>query len=120
MSTHDYDREHADPLAAELPPLALDRQRIIHSAAFRRLQYKTQVFVALESDHFRTRLTHTLEVADLARLIAAPLGCNADLAETVALAHDLGQALGTGAHLAALRRARRQPPAHVDELRRAL
>ncbi|MCG3126602.1 MAG: Deoxyguanosinetriphosphate triphosphohydrolase-like protein [Phycisphaerae bacterium] len=90
MSTHDYDREHADPLAAELPPLALDRQRIIHSAAFRRLQYKTQVFVALESDHFRTRLTHTLEVADLARLIAAPLGCNADLAETVALAHDLG------------------------------
>jgi dGTPase len=68
----------------------LDRQRVVHSAAFRRLQYKTQVFVAWEGDHYRTRLTHTLEVAHLARLLAEALGLNADLAEVVALAHDLG------------------------------
>ncbi len=86
----DFHREHPDPLADALQPLALDRQRIIHSAAFRRLQYKTQVFLALEGDHFRTRLTHTLEVANLARLIAGRLGASPDLAETVALAHDLG------------------------------
>lgn len=85
-----FHRDHPDPLADTLPPLALDRQRIIHSAAFRRLQYKTQVFLALEGDHYRTRLTHTLEVANLARLIAARLNLSADLAETVALAHDLG------------------------------
>jgi dGTPase len=87
---YDLSREHADPLAAALPPLALDRQRIVHSAAFRRLQHKTQVFVAPESDHFRTRLTHTVEVAHLARCIAGLRGLNADLAEVVALAHDLG------------------------------
>lgn len=83
-------REHADSLAAGVEPIALDRQRVIHSAAFRRLEYKTQVFVALEGDHFRTRLTHTLEVATLARDLAAELGLNAELAEVVALAHDLG------------------------------
>lgn len=83
-------REHPDPLAAGLPPLVVDRQRIIHSAAFRRLQHKTQVFVAPQSDHFRTRLTHTLEVAHLARVLATALDLNADLAEVVALAHDLG------------------------------
>ncbi|MBL8879895.1 MAG: dNTP triphosphohydrolase [Phycisphaerales bacterium] len=89
-SALDWSREHADPLADALLPLALDRQRIVRSAAFRRLQYKTQVFVATEEDHFRTRLTHTLEVAHLARLIAARLDLNSDLAEVVALAHDLG------------------------------
>ncbi len=83
-------REHDDPHAGALPPLVVDRQRVVHAAAFRRLQQKTQVFVAPESDHFRTRLTHTLEVAHQARCIAAALGLDADLAEVVALAHDLG------------------------------
>lgn len=88
--TPDATREHPDPLAAGQSPLVVDRQRIIHSAAFRRLQHKTQVFLAPQSDHFRTRLTHTLEVAHLARVLAAALQLNADLAEVVALAHDLG------------------------------
>jgi dGTPase len=67
-----------------------DRDRIIHSTAFRRLQYKTQVFLHHEGQHFRTRLTHTLEVSQMARSIARALDLNEDLAEAVALAHDLG------------------------------
>lgn len=67
-----------------------DRDRIVHSSAFRRLKYKTQVFVYHEGDHYRTRLTHTLEVAQIARTLARALMVNEDLAETVALAHDLG------------------------------
>lgn len=67
-----------------------DRDRIIHSAAFRRLEYKTQVFVNHEGDYYRTRLTHTLEVSQIARTIAAALRLNADLTEAIALAHDLG------------------------------
>lgn len=67
-----------------------DRDRIVHSTAFRRLEYKTQVFVNHEGDHFRTRLTHTLEVAQIARTIARSLRLNEDLTEAIALAHDLG------------------------------
>src|SRR6201997_3782180 len=67
-----------------------DRDRIIHSAAFRRLEYKTQVFVNHEGDYYRTRLTHTIETAQITRTIAAALGLNRDLAEAVALSHDLG------------------------------
>src|SRR5262244_3596495 len=67
-----------------------DRDRIIHSTAFRRLEYKTQVFVNHEGDYYRTRLTHTMEAAQVTRTLARALGLNEDLAETVALAHDLG------------------------------
>ena len=67
-----------------------DRDRVIHTSAFRRLEYKTQVFVNFEGDYYRTRLTHTLEVVQVARAIARALGLNEDLAETIALAHDLG------------------------------
>jgi dGTPase len=67
-----------------------DRDRVIYSSAFRRLEYKTQVFVNHEGDHYRTRLTHTLEVAQIAKTIARTLKLNSDLAEAIALAHDLG------------------------------
>ncbi|TAM95599.1 MAG: deoxyguanosinetriphosphate triphosphohydrolase [Rhizobiaceae bacterium] len=71
-------------------PFQRDRDRIIHSTAFRRLKHKTQVFVAHESDHYRTRLTHTIEVAQIARALARALRCDEDLAEAVALVHDFG------------------------------
>lgn len=71
-------------------PFQRDRDRIIHSSAFRRLKYKTQVFVYHEGDHFRTRLSHTLEVSQIARSLARNLLVNEDLTETIALAHDLG------------------------------
>lgn len=67
-----------------------DRDKILHTKAFRRLSHKTQVFLAVEGDHFRTRLTHTLEVAQIARTIARALGLNEDLTEAIALGHDLG------------------------------
>ena len=71
-------------------PFQRDRDRIIHSASFRRLKHKTQVFVNTEGDHFRTRITHSIEVSQIARSIAKYLKLNDDLAETLSLAHDLG------------------------------
>lgn len=104
--TEEIERQTLSPLAAlsensrgrerEEPPCPIrtcyqrDRDRVIHSKAFRRLKQKTQVFLSPEGDHYRTRLTHTLEVAQIARTIARALRLNEDLAEAIALAHDLG------------------------------
>ena len=71
-------------------PFERDRSRVIHSSSFRKLKYKTQVFIESESDYFRTRLTHSLEVSQISRSICRLLKLNEDLGETVALAHDLG------------------------------
>jgi dGTPase len=83
-------RLHPERMSSFRSPFQRDRDRIIHSSAFRRLKHKTQVFVEHEGDYYRTRLTHTIEVAQVARTIAGVLGLNTDLAEAVALAHDLG------------------------------
>ena len=83
-------RRFPEPESALRSAFARDRDRLIHSTAFRRLRYKTQVFVAPDGDHFRVRLTHSLEVAQIARTVARVLALNEDLAEVVALAHDLG------------------------------
>jgi dGTPase len=83
-------RLHPEPEHSMRSPFQRDRDRIIHSTAFRRLIHKTQVFVYHEGDHYRTRLTHSLEVAQIARTISRALGLDEDLAETLALAHDLG------------------------------
>ncbi|MBI5236694.1 MAG: deoxyguanosinetriphosphate triphosphohydrolase [Deltaproteobacteria bacterium] len=83
-------RRHAEPEHPFRTPFQRDRDRVIHCNAFRRLEYKTQVFVYHEGDHYRTRLTHTIEVAQISRTIARSLGLNEDLSEAIALAHDLG------------------------------
>src|ERR1700742_2324402 len=83
-------RLRPEPESPTRTPFERDRDRIVHSTAFRRLAHKTQVFVHHEGDHFRTRLTHTIEVAQIARALAKALALDQDLAEAVALGHDLG------------------------------
>jgi dGTPase len=83
-------RLHPEPPSPTRSGFQRDRDRIVHSAAFRRLKHKTQVFVFHEGDHYRTRLTHTIEVSQIARALARSLGLDEDLAEALALSHDLG------------------------------
>ncbi|MCF8511805.1 MAG: deoxyguanosinetriphosphate triphosphohydrolase [Rhodobacteraceae bacterium] len=83
-------RLYPETMSSFRSPYQRDRDRIIHSSAFRRLKHKTQVFVEHEGDYYRTRLTHSIEVAQVARTISGVLGLNTDLAECIALAHDLG------------------------------
>ena len=83
-------RRYPEPPHPYRNPFQRDRDRIIHARAFRRLENKTQVFTRRYSDHFRTRLTHTIEVAQISRTIAAALNLNVDLVESLALVHDLG------------------------------
>jgi len=83
-------RLNSEPISKYRSPFQRDRDRIIHSASFRRLKHKTQVFVNTEGDHYRTRITHSIEVAQIARSVAKYLNLNEDLTETLSLAHDLG------------------------------
>jgi dGTPase len=89
-SANSRGRVYPEAESESRPAFERDRDRIIHTTAFRRLEYKTQVFVYYEGDHYRTRLTHTLEVAQLGRSLARGLGCNEVLTEAICLAHDLG------------------------------
>jgi dGTPase len=92
LATRSYpaERLHAEPDCGLRTPFQRDRDRIVHSKAFRRLKYKTQVFVAPSGDHYRTRLTHTLEVTQVSRTVARALRLNEDLVEAIGLGHDLG------------------------------
>src|SRR6187399_1362360 len=92
FSAESHGRRYREPRSDWRGEYQRDRDRVIHSRAFRRLEYKTQVFLNGTGDHLRTRLTHSIEVASISRTIARALGLNEDLAEAVALAHDLGHA----------------------------
>ncbi|MEO6859608.1 MAG: dGTP triphosphohydrolase [Solirubrobacteraceae bacterium] len=84
------DRQRPEPDCGLRTPFQRDRDRIVHTKAFRRLKHKTQVFVAPSGDHYRTRLTHTLEVTQVSRTVARALALNEDLVEAIGLGHDLG------------------------------
>jgi dGTPase len=92
LATRSYPahREFEEPDSDHRTPFQRDRDRIVHSKAFRRLKHKTQVFISPEGDHYRTRLTHTLEACGIARTVARALGLNEDLTEAIGLGHDLG------------------------------
>ena len=90
LSSRTRGRDKPEPLCDMRPEYQRDRDRILHSKAFRRLKHKTQVFLQPEGDHYRTRMTHTLEVSRIARTIARGLALNEDLTEAIALGHDLG------------------------------
>src|SRR6059036_2111819 len=94
LATRSYpaQRLHPEPDCGLRTPFQRDRDRIVHSKAFRRLKHKTQVFVAPTGDHYRTRLTHTLEVTQVSRTVARALRLNEDLVEAIGLGHDLGHA----------------------------
>jgi dGTPase len=90
-------RQLAEPDSAHRTPFQRDRDRIVHTKAFRRLKHKTQVFISPAGDHYRTRLTHTLETCGIARNVARALTLNEDLTEAIGLGHDLGHAPSTSA-----------------------
>jgi dGTPase len=90
LSKNSKGRKYPEDEPAYRTSFQRDRDRILHTTAFRRLEYKTQVFINFEGDYYRTRLTHTLEVAQIGRTLARALGANEDLTETICLAHDLG------------------------------
>src|ERR687898_2936059 len=92
LATRSYPavRAEPEPDSDHRTPFQRDRDRIVHSKAFRRLKHKTQVFIAPEGDHYRTRLTHTLEACGISRTVARALGLNEDLTEAIGLGHDLG------------------------------
>jgi dGTPase len=89
-TVHEPRRARAETESPHRPPFVRDRDRIVHSKAFRRLKHKTQVFIAPEGDHYRTRLTHTLEACGIARNVARALDLDEDLTEAISLGHDLG------------------------------
>ncbi|MBO5743125.1 MAG: dNTP triphosphohydrolase, partial [Clostridia bacterium] len=90
LSKNSKGRQKTEEKCSLRTDFARDRDRIVHSKAFRRLKHKTQVFISLDNDHFRTRLIHTLEVSQIARTVAHALRLNEDLVEAIALGHDLG------------------------------
>ena len=108
-------REHAEEESGARTRFQRDRDRILHTKAFRRLKHKTQVFIAPEGDHYRTRLTHTLEVTQIARTVARALRLNEDLVESIGLGHDLGHTPFGHAGEAALSRAIGRSFRHNDQ-----